>query len=193
MSRSQQKEESRRRLLEAAASCFSEKGFAACSVGEIAKRAGLSHGSVYVHFSDKQALILTLVENEYQTAIDTFEQMGEAADLDEIFARLNECIRSVGFPIDHRLWLSILSEAARDESLGELQRRLDRRMRAALAAALSPFAAADIGAERMNALTIQIYAGVDGLIARQAVDPAFDIEPQLPIFREQVEQLLQAN
>ncbi|GHB34603.1 TetR/AcrR family transcriptional regulator [Salinicola rhizosphaerae] len=193
MSRSHKKEDSRRRLLEAAANCFSEKGFSACSVGEIAKRAGMSHGSVYVHFVDKQSLILTLVENEYQSAIEVFENMRDVADLDGIFDRLNECIRSVGFPIDHRLWMNILAEATRDRALGELQRRLDRRMRAALANALLPFALSGAESKRMEAMTIQIYANIDGLIARQAVDSEFDIEDQLPIFRKQVEQLLRAD
>jgi len=47
----------RRRLLEAAAQCFSKVGFAKTTVEEIARVAGVSKGLLYVHFSSKEALL----------------------------------------------------------------------------------------------------------------------------------------
>jgi TetR/AcrR family transcriptional repressor of nem operon len=48
--------ENRDALIAAASQLFRERGFDAVSVAEIAKRAGLTHGAFYSHFSSKEAL-----------------------------------------------------------------------------------------------------------------------------------------
>jgi AcrR family transcriptional regulator len=47
------KEAIRQRILDAAAILFEEKGFIGCTVGDIAKRAGISASSVYVYYASK--------------------------------------------------------------------------------------------------------------------------------------------
>ncbi len=49
-------EERRQRILEAARSCFGELGFAGATVGEIARRAGVSNGLLYQFFRNKEHL-----------------------------------------------------------------------------------------------------------------------------------------
>lgn len=49
-------------VLDAALDLFIEKGFAATRVEDIAKRAGISKGSVYLYFSSKEALFEGLVK-----------------------------------------------------------------------------------------------------------------------------------
>lgn len=44
-------------LLAAGASCFAEVGFAGATVTHITKRAGVAHGTFFVHFSSKHALL----------------------------------------------------------------------------------------------------------------------------------------
>ena len=51
--RRQQKAETRAALLEAARALFGERGFADTQIGDIAGRAGVAHGTFYVHFADK--------------------------------------------------------------------------------------------------------------------------------------------
>ena len=46
----------RRQILDGATAVFLEKGFDAASMGEIARAAGVSKGTLYVYFDDKQAL-----------------------------------------------------------------------------------------------------------------------------------------
>lgn len=50
----------RRRVLKAALACFSAHGVAASSVEEIRARSGVSVGSIYHHFGDKQGIALAL-------------------------------------------------------------------------------------------------------------------------------------
>lgn len=48
-------------MLDAALAVFSEKGFAATKVDEVARRAGVSKGTVYLYFPSKEALIEGIV------------------------------------------------------------------------------------------------------------------------------------
>ncbi|GEO86048.1 TetR family transcriptional regulator [Ciceribacter naphthalenivorans] len=53
-------EERRAEILAAAFSLFSERGFAATRIEDIATRAGIAKGTVYLHFPDKEALFTSL-------------------------------------------------------------------------------------------------------------------------------------
>lgn len=73
-------------LLDAALDLFVEKGFAATRAEEVAKRAGVSKGTLFLYFSSKEELFKAVVrENisvrfaEWSTEIDEFK--GSAADL----------------------------------------------------------------------------------------------------------------
>lgn len=51
----------RAEILAAAFACFSERGFAATRMEDVAARAGIAKGTVYLHFPDKEALFTELV------------------------------------------------------------------------------------------------------------------------------------
>jgi AcrR family transcriptional regulator len=55
--RAQKKQQTRRRLRDAARQLFSERGFVATQIGDIAKVAGVAHGTFYVHFENREALL----------------------------------------------------------------------------------------------------------------------------------------
>lgn len=57
----------RRALLEAAESVFVEFGYEGASVAEITRRAGVAQGTFYVHFTDKHAAFLELVQHVNQS------------------------------------------------------------------------------------------------------------------------------
>ncbi|MDQ0481705.1 TetR/AcrR family transcriptional regulator [Guptibacillus hwajinpoensis] len=50
-----------KRIVEAAIEMFSEKGFAASSTSEIAKRAGVAEGTIFRHYKTKKELLLAIV------------------------------------------------------------------------------------------------------------------------------------
>ena len=62
MSRVEQKQQTRRRLLEAALSLSADRGFSAVSLREVAKAAGLTPTGFYRHFRDLDELGLALVD-----------------------------------------------------------------------------------------------------------------------------------
>ena len=63
MQQEERSDRSRAALLEAALALFSSQGYRATSVRDIAERAGMSTGSVYHHFRDKEAIFQTLLDH----------------------------------------------------------------------------------------------------------------------------------
>jgi AcrR family transcriptional regulator len=59
----------RRQILDGARKVFMALGFDGASMGEIARAAGVSKGTLYVYFSDKIALFEAIVEEETRTAV----------------------------------------------------------------------------------------------------------------------------
>jgi AcrR family transcriptional regulator len=54
----------RRQIIEGARSLFLAQGFDAASMGEIARKAGVSKGTLYVYFESKEQLFEAIVEDE---------------------------------------------------------------------------------------------------------------------------------
>jgi AcrR family transcriptional regulator len=65
----------------AALAVFAEKGFAGARIEEIARRAGLSKGTVYLYYPTKEDLFRAVVETAVLPNIEALEQMMLAADL----------------------------------------------------------------------------------------------------------------
>lgn len=56
---------------EAALECFAERGFAACSLDEIAARAGVTKGTLYLYFRNKEDLFKAVVRGALVARIDS--------------------------------------------------------------------------------------------------------------------------
>ena len=68
LSKTQQREDTRRKILESAAKVFSEKGFYGSVVDDIVKASGTSKGAVYFYFESKEQIFSSLVE-EYAATV----------------------------------------------------------------------------------------------------------------------------
>ncbi|MBK1787552.1 TetR/AcrR family transcriptional regulator [Prauserella cavernicola] len=69
------RDEVRRRLLDAAAEVFAQRGYQAARLDEIAHAAGFTKGAVYSNFDGKHALLAELIEQHVRTqfTVSTFE------------------------------------------------------------------------------------------------------------------------
>ena len=67
-------------LLDAALAVFVERGFAAARLEEVAKRAGVSKGTVYLYFSGKEELLKALVESAIVPELDNVEALARSHD-----------------------------------------------------------------------------------------------------------------
>jgi AcrR family transcriptional regulator len=70
-----------REICAAALEVFAEKGFAAARLEEIAHRAGVSKGTLYLYFRDKEDLFRAVVRDTVAPNIATMRETVEAADL----------------------------------------------------------------------------------------------------------------
>lgn len=84
----------RRQIVEGARTVFMAHGFDAASMGEIAKAAGVSKGTLYVYFKDKDELFKAIVESECPFQAEGIFQF-DATDPDVEGALSRVCIAFV--------------------------------------------------------------------------------------------------
>lgn len=93
-------EERRRRILDAARSCFGEAGYAGTTVAAVARRAGVSNGLLYQFFENKDHLLQRVLEEVIRDWVramlprETPDGRGAAASLETMFRRSVEFCRS---------------------------------------------------------------------------------------------------
>ena len=73
----QQKEESRRRLVEAAERVFNRAGYIAPSVDDIAQEAGVSRQTFYRHYDGKLAIAMEYFERQNDVSLPLWLQIGD--------------------------------------------------------------------------------------------------------------------
>src|SRR5258706_1763357 len=66
-------------ILEAALSVFAERGFAAARMEQIAARAGVSKGTIYLYFDSKEAVFRALVHEVLGTQVSRFADFARGA------------------------------------------------------------------------------------------------------------------
>ncbi len=109
-----------RQILEGARAVFMEQGFDAASMGEIARAAGVSKGTLYVYFQSKEHLFQAIVQEECQAqAEQVFSLDPNDHDVEGVLLRLGrEYLKFLSEPKRLSSWRTVLSIAARMPELG---------------------------------------------------------------------------
>src|SRR5215217_1533145 len=113
----------RGQILEAARRVFAERGFRRATTREVAREAGISEGTIYNYFEDKDALLMAILErlNETERRAEDFEE-GMATDF-EGFLR-DYLSRRMSFIWENReVFRVVLSEMLVNAELRELYLR----------------------------------------------------------------------
>lgn len=173
--REEQRERTRRELLDAAAQVFAARGFHAASVDEIAEAAGYTKGAVYSNFSSKEELFLALLDRQIDQAVEVLEGiLAEAAPEDRarVVGERREDIRVL-----ERDWFLLETEfllyAARNadvrDRVAERQRATQARITAVVQRHLDDLGlgAADVAAADVAQI---LTATADGLTHASLVD-----------------------
>ncbi|HEX7910141.1 MAG TPA: TetR/AcrR family transcriptional regulator [Paraburkholderia sp.] len=79
LTRAESREQTRTRLLEAAASSIAERGLAATSVDEIAAQAGYTRGAFYSNFKSKSDLFVELLRLDHQNILEHLQKLLDAS------------------------------------------------------------------------------------------------------------------
>jgi AcrR family transcriptional regulator len=176
VSRAEQAARTRQRLLEAAAEAFGETGFQATSLDAVAARAGLTKGAVYAHFTDKEHLFLTVLDELVESRLTALRSaLGEGGP---VAAQAGDAAAWFTRFVDRdQRWALLFFEfwlhAARSPGLRERYATYRRGARAAVADLLSERAAvtgADLPAPApsLAAVALALAAGV---ALERLVDP----------------------
>lgn len=169
------RENVRERLLDAAADEFTENGYAAAKLQDIARRAGFTKGAVYSNFESKQALFAELLSKKSMDlatrVIDTVSGLGPG----DAAGRSGDAIAS--WVVDEPRWPLLVTEygiqAGRDPSLADGYRHERRRLRDELERLIAERAddwgvGAGIDARRV---ATSLLALISGLAVEHSVDP----------------------
>ncbi len=76
----------RQAILKAALSVFAAHGFEATRLDDVAQRAGVAKGTLYLYFRDKQALFEELIRNAVSPVMEQFGQAAAARDISPLQA-----------------------------------------------------------------------------------------------------------
>ena len=176
LTRAEQRDLTRTRLLDAAEKVFVDRGFHAASVDEVAEEAGYSKGAVYSNFENKDELFLAVLERRVdsramaiETGVPTDRPITEQAEqagnaFFEVFLQQSQ-------------WALLLMEfatyAARHPKLRDRFAARNRRMREAMATLIdrhlgalglhAPMSSADLAA--------MLFALGDGFIMTKLIEP----------------------
>ncbi|MDO9577769.1 MAG: TetR/AcrR family transcriptional regulator [Candidatus Cloacimonadales bacterium] len=83
--RQQQKQKTRELILKTAKEEFSKNGFLNTTTSQIAQSAGIAHGTLFLHFNNKNALIVEILDIELDQISASIQKLvTEAADLEQM-------------------------------------------------------------------------------------------------------------
>lgn len=86
-------EEKRNRVLAAAIAEFAEKGFDSANINSIAKKAGISIGSMYIYFNSKEDLFLTTIHFGVETLKSVLDEIMRSDG--DLLTRIEMIIRAI--------------------------------------------------------------------------------------------------
>jgi TetR/AcrR family fatty acid metabolism transcriptional regulator len=133
--RERQREERAALILDIAQEVFADKGYYAASIDEIAARAGIAKGTVYLHFAGKEDLLVALIAQqitEFSARVDQVvsepTSVRERLDLIflDVFTRMQAKRNHVLLQLHTSMGLTQRVIAKREELQSHLTRALER-------------------------------------------------------------------
>ena len=79
----------RAQIIEAAIACFLERGYINTSMSDIIKASGLSSGSIYSHFSGKEDILITAINERLDNVKELYETLPEGAGPQDILETIH--------------------------------------------------------------------------------------------------------
>ena len=79
----------RAQIIEAAVACFLERGYTNTSMSDIIKASGLSSGSIYSHFSGKEDILITAINERLNNVKELYETLPEGAGPQDILETIH--------------------------------------------------------------------------------------------------------
>jgi AcrR family transcriptional regulator len=167
----------RERIIHAARKLFDLKGFHATTTADLASEAAVSMGQIYRHFTAKDDIVLTIVEEDVQICVEAMHAIFDAVECGK--QTLFEAIKAIAYTSleapNSGLLFEILAEASRNPSVAERLEKLTFFYRDGVRR-LAFLARPDFPAKELDAYADIMTACFIGLGHRTALAPSADIE-----------------
>lgn len=111
--RAREREETRRRILDAARELFVQRGYEATSMRAIADKIEYTPTAIYHHFKSKEALLSELCNADFRVLAAAFRRTGRIDDPIERLHRIGEAY--VGFALENPMHYQLLFMTCRPE------------------------------------------------------------------------------
>jgi AcrR family transcriptional regulator len=98
----------REAILAAALDVFSQRGFATARLDDVAAKAGIAKGTLYLYFKSKEALFEELIRSRVTPIFDNLEHIAAAVPPDVLIARFFELFRTEVLGTERQLILQLL-------------------------------------------------------------------------------------
>lgn len=173
----------RRRVLDAAALCFTRNGFHATSMQEVCAAARMSPGALYRYFPSKDAIIMAIIEEERAARVALFDGLERAPSFVGGLMEMGRRLFAGELPfVCADLGPEIAVESARNPRLKEMFDAVEEEMNAAMRRALV------LGQQRgeiatdldLDHVLLLLQSLGDGLLARKALEPEGRLAASLP-------------
>lgn len=131
------------KILDTALKLFCEKGYYNTTTNEIAKEAGISIGSLYSYFKDKDTIFQEILESYHQNFLSVFEH-------------IKSDINSSLYELDKKAWLRILLDSLIE--LHQSVKTLNRELKALYYIKSEVQAVVDMQTEKIRIATLEILS-----------------------------------
>jgi TetR/AcrR family transcriptional regulator, transcriptional repressor of bet genes len=172
MARPSNTEERRQQIVQGLLRVMAERGYERASIAEIAKAAGLSPGLVHYHFTEKQEILLTLVEqlaHRVRERVKARVERSRGGPRAQVDAFLDAFLATGddADPASVAAWVTISAEAVRQP---EVRAAYEKVVRADLEL-LEELVSAVIGRRKARAVAAGLFAAVQGYFVLAAAAP----------------------
>lgn len=176
----------RRHLIDVARKLFTEHGFHATGVAQIASASGIRVGQIYRDFSAKEDIVAAIVAEDVAAFLDEAGLAAALAAGDSAAIRgwIDRFVRFGKSDDKCRLSSEIAAEAARNNRIAAIQREVDTKLKTMLIRAFEALSPTVDCADRCAGTASLVLALGKGVMYRRLVDP--DEEPTLMARVEEV-------
>lgn len=192
---SERQKAKKKQIIDAAISCFIEKGFHATSTAQICKAAGMSPGNLFHYYPTKYAIIeaIALEDQVYlEQIVNSVEEA--SSSIESVILMMTRLIELYNDPDYARISIEIFAEASRNPEINRIFVENDQKLRNKLTALL-------IEGRNSGEIDNQLHpentaswlmTTADGSIGRVLMDPEFGWQKSLDAFIFMIKKTLSA-
>lgn len=161
----------RQRVIDAARELFSERGFHATGIAQIAAQSGVLVGQIYRDFENKEAIVAAIVEHDLAEflSLESLSAAIDAGDRVAVRAWISHFVFGDAEK-DHGLAAEIMAEAARNPRISEISVAIHAQLRVALRHAIGMLLPRESHSRRCDEVVAVVTSLGSGIFQRRLAE-----------------------